>query len=394
MNPFDAVVWKPDGSELVSVNNGIERHWSSEGKEISADARRIWGVRSVSLSRDGKRLAINSWDKNLRSWDFGASTRPEIVGSDYYVVDAVWNPDATTLATIGSDGLLRLRDVEERKFIAEWRIPAGSEVVAWNHAGTKLATGGRASEPIQLWNPDGSAGPRFENQPHDVARVDWSADDSLLAVAYKGNTDNLRILNAATGEVVRALKGHENEIRDLKWSFDGRFLATASLDRTTRIWHANGELAQVLHGDSDFTAIAWSRDDKQVLGENYDGKCYLWKASGELIRTWAARQASIHHVGFREDGQELFTASEDATVRCVSLASGECSRLYIDLNGGKSAIFSASGQPLELPDDAANELVYLVENPDGTLEMLGMSQFIRHVRSLSHKTGKAAEEVP
>ena len=44
-----------------------------------------------------------------------------------------------------------------------------------------------------------------------------------------------RIWDATTGEVVRALEGHEHWVYSVAWSPDGRRVATGSFDNTARI---------------------------------------------------------------------------------------------------------------------------------------------------------------
>ena len=65
------------------------------------------------------------------------------------------------------------------------------------------------------------ARPRIE----DVNALSYSPDGTLLSVA---GYSTIRIVNAATGEVLAALKtGHHYPVRDVTFSPDGKALASA-----------------------------------------------------------------------------------------------------------------------------------------------------------------------
>jgi WD40 repeat protein len=66
--------------------------------------------------------------------------------------------------------------------------------------------------------------------------VAYSPDGRTLASAGADHT--LRIWDAATGQPVQTLLGHEDWVRDVSYSPDGRTLASASNDRTVKIWDA------------------------------------------------------------------------------------------------------------------------------------------------------------
>lgn len=57
----------------------------------------------------------------------------------------------------------------------------------------------------------------------------------------------IKLWDAATGEFIQTLQGHSEGISDVAWSSDGEHLASASDDKTIRIWsleevHLNSDL--------------------------------------------------------------------------------------------------------------------------------------------------------
>jgi WD40 repeat protein len=49
----------------------------------------------------------------------------------------------------------------------------------------------------------------------------------------------IKIWDTYTGDIIKTLHGHSEGISDVAWSSEGDFLATASDDKTVRIWDFN-----------------------------------------------------------------------------------------------------------------------------------------------------------
>ena len=79
----------------------------------------------------------------------------------------------------------------------------------------------------------------------------------------------------------RILDGHTAPIASLAVSPDNTMLASASWDRTIRLWPLNGGEPRVLEGNAqNANGVAFSPDGKNVVSAGYDATVRIWPLAG------------------------------------------------------------------------------------------------------------------
>ncbi|KAJ5098527.1 hypothetical protein N7532_005528 [Penicillium argentinense] len=183
----------------------------------------------------------------------------------------------------------------------------------------------------------------LEGHSHWVDLITWSSDGSRLASASKDKT--VRIWDPATGQCASTLEGHNSSVTSIAWSPDGSRLASASEDKTVRIWGlATSQCVSTLKGHSSWVAsIAWSPDGSRLASASEDKTVRTWDpATGQCASTLEGHSSSVKSIAWSPDGSRLASASEDKTVRIWGLATSQC---VSTLKGHSSWVASIAWSP-------------------------------------------------
>lgn len=213
-------------------------------------------------------------------------------------------------------------------------VQAPEEVRGWRGATTKLLKQLGTQFEVTLRSQTG--------QTEEVSSAKFSPDGRYIFTTSLDST--ARVWSVDGTHELRAFKGHEAYLRDATFSPDGSRIVRASGDGTARVWSADGsgEL-MVLRHQGPVSSAAFSPDGRRIVTTSRRGTtAQVWSTDGAGEPVILIHVDLVLSAAFSPDGRRIVTASADKTAR-VWPADG--SGQPVILRGHESLVTSAFFSP-------------------------------------------------
>ncbi len=126
-------------------------------------------------------------------------------------------------------------------------------------------------------------------------------------------------------ESTAVLEGHDAKVWDVKFSPDGRTIASGSVDDTLRLWAVEPpRLIRTIEGHPfPVLKVEFTPNGVELLTGSTDGALRIWQVStGRLLKTLEGHVDWITGLDIAKDGKWLASSAEDATVRLWRMPAG------------------------------------------------------------------------
>ena len=320
-----------DWITLCALAKNREQRYASAG-ELGKDLDRFLAHRVVNARKPG-------WSTRFRKWSRRHARRIFIASATV----------AAALALIGGYLLLDSLD-QAREIAAEARLAASLQTdrqrydyqvqAPWTHstadsAGKAMDFLNRSAPPAD--DPDavgfewhyfrGASAPPLQiwrGHKVGVLSADLSPDERLTASGdYAGN---VLIWDVASGRLRRRLNHGCQEVTAVKFSPDGRKLATTGMDQVIRLWDTE-KWTKVAHWTGHTATICdldWSPDGRRLASGGRDGLVHIRDAlTGSIEKTLRTEADVVRCVAWSPNGEHFASGNGEFGVNLWDVQSWE-----------------------------------------------------------------------
>jgi WD40 repeat protein len=282
-------------------------------------------VRSIAVTKDGKKALTGSQDGTLRLWDLASGKEiKKLTGHKSWTWQVGFSSDEKqAISSGGTDQTVRLWDLEKGEELKQYTGFPKRVYAAAISPDDKYVLGGEGgtdegNNDIHVFEKEsGKLVHKLKGHTGYVWRAVFSPDSKKIASAGM-NDSTFRIWDVETGKAtVTGKDAHDNYVVAVAFSPKGDHLFTAGRDGKVKMWDAEGgKLVKTFDGlKEEPEALAVSKDGKRFLTTDGKSVVLFEVDSGKIIHRFEEHTDQVLAVAFLPDGRKALSAGKDNTLR-------------------------------------------------------------------------------
>uniref|UniRef100_A0A0E0LIC1 TFIID subunit TAF5 NTD2 domain-containing protein n=1 Tax=Oryza punctata TaxID=4537 RepID=A0A0E0LIC1_ORYPU len=192
--------------------------------------------------------------------------------------------------------------------------------------------------PLRLWNTKLNANlVCYKGHNYPVWDVQFSPVGHYFASASHDRT--ARIWSMDKIQPLRIMAGHLSDVDCVQWHVNCNYIATGSSDKTVRLWDVQtGECIRMFIGHRSMVlSLAMSPDGRYMASGDEDGTIMMWDiSSGRCVSPLVGHNSCVWSLAYSCEGALLASGSADCTVKLWDVASSTKTLKMDDTKGGSA----------------------------------------------------------
>ncbi len=323
-------------------------------------------VYDAVFTPDGKWVITASFDKTLRLFDRQSRQSVRTMsGHTALVLSIAVHPDGDRIASGGMDNTIKIWDVPNNSPTASHGGHQGAvRSVAITRDGQWVISGGSDKTVQVRAATDGKTVRSLAGHLAPVVGVAPRGDNLQVATATEAG--RLRLFTLADGKPVGGAVGaHPGPITSLVFAPNNSFILTSGIDGLVRKWPSTlpATFAAVGHTGS-ITAVDVSANGTTIATASGDKTARLWQRSdGKPIRQLEPHPAGVTAIAFSPNASQLATGAADQIARLFQASNGKLLKAFPAQAGPITAVaLSANGQLLAAGDRTGSVVIYKISD--------------------------------
>ncbi|KAM0263363.1 hypothetical protein ACHAQJ_001219 [Trichoderma viride] len=448
-----ALLFSPTNSLVRHLFQEEEPKWIASKPLIDAN----WGTCLQTLERheeptinvvysaDWQRLASGLLDNTIKIWDsITGACLLTLEGHHKTVRSVVFSADDQRILSASKDGTVKIWDATLGSCIQTFKCGHEGSLVILSSDG-RLAASILRNGDICIWDLEDATSHvlGIPSRPTSCpTSIVLSADSQLLAVVYEGGVVNIweiatekcrqtlqssgaawyklaafspngwqfassgnrtevKIWSIETGQCVRVLEGHGEEVASAAFSQDSLRIASGFQDGRVDIWDiSTGNCLQTIHSPCDWaTSVVFSRNDQELA---ISGKItVIWDLDiAHTSQRTETRDSRVDHIIFSKDSRRIASLS----YRCAKIWNSSdsiCSQTFHTRHTFvDSQMFSRNGQwlalgkmdhTIEIMSMDVEKSVQILSGHDEVVKAIAFAPDSRHLVTVGDNMAKVWE---